>query len=149
MCPSRPFLNQELTMKPTTTVADFIRRGREAGHDALGIAHDPEAIMAMAAVHRATFLRDRSERSLRRWRELVADVAAAHDGDTAIGRWLGVEHVRLGRAFKAAAFDDPTLLAEATRWAAVLASAERDEVMRRFDLDLMAPLKAATAVSRG
>jgi hypothetical protein len=78
MCPSRPFLNQELTMKPTTTVADFIRRGREAGHDALGIAHDPEAIMAMAAVHRETFLRDRSERSLRRWRELVADVAAAH-----------------------------------------------------------------------
>ncbi|HEY0477792.1 MAG TPA: hypothetical protein VGD37_09720 [Kofleriaceae bacterium] len=136
-------------MKPTTTVADFIRRGREAGHDALGIAHDPEAIVAMAAVHRETFLRDRSERSLRRWRELVAEVAASHDGDKAIGRWLGVEYIRLGRAFKAAAVNDPTLLSDAARWVVVLGSGERDEIMSRFDLDLMAPLKAAGAVSRG
>jgi len=136
-------------MKPTTSVADFIRRGREAGHDALGIAHDPEAIMAMAAVCRETFLRDRSERPLRQWRELVAEVAALNDGDTAIGRWLGVEHVRLGRAFKAAALDDPTLLPDTARWVVVLASGERDEMMSRFDLDLMAPVKAEAAESRG
>jgi hypothetical protein len=136
-------------MKPTTTVADFIRRGREAGQDALGIAHDPEAIMAMAAVHRETFLRERSERSLQRWRELVAEVAASHDGDTAVGRWLAVEHVRLGRAFKAAAVDDPSLLSDAARWVVVLAPVDRDEIMSRFDLDLMAPLKAVAAVSRG
>lgn len=136
-------------MKPTTTVADFIRRGREAGQDALGIAHDPEAIVAMAAVQRETFLRDRSEQSLRRWRELVGEVAASQDGDTATGRWLGVEHVRLGRAFKAAAVDDATLLTDAARWVVVLAADERDEITSRFDLDLMAPLKAAAAVSRG
>lgn len=136
-------------MKPTTTVADFIRRGREAGHDALGIAHDPEAIMAMAAMHRETFLRERGERALRRWRELVAEIAASADQESATARWLGIEHIRLGRAFKSVAIDDPTLLADATRWIARLDPGERDEVMRRFDLDLMAPLKAAAADSQG
>ena len=144
-----PFPNQELTMKPTTTVAEFIRRGREAGHDALGIAHDQEAIMAMAAMHRETFLRDRSERPLRRWRELVAEVAAGEVEDPAIQRWLGIEHVRLGRAFKSAALDDVTLLADATRWASKLDARERDDVMSRFDLDLMAPLRAAAADQPG
>lgn len=136
-------------MKPTTTVADFIRRGREAGQDALGIANDPEAIMAMAAAHRETFLRERTERSLRRWRELVAELAASVDQEAASQRWLGIEHVRLGRAFKALALDDATLFTDATRWIARLDARERDEVMNRFDLDLMAPLKAAAADSRG
>lgn len=132
-------------MKPKTTVADFIRRGREAGHDALGIAHDPDAIMAMAAVQRETFLHERTQRSLRRWRELVADVAASADEDPATSRWLGIEHVRLGRAFKALALDDATLLVDATRWVTALGSVERDDVRARFEFDLMAPLRAAAA----
>jgi hypothetical protein len=136
-------------MKPTTTVADFIRRGREAGHDALGVAHDPEAIMAMAAVQRDAFLRERTERSVRRWRELVAEIAASADQALETVRWLGIEHVRLGRAFKAAAIDDATLLADASRWIAKLDTRERDEAKSRFELDLMAPLKAASADSRG
>jgi hypothetical protein len=136
-------------MKPTTTVADFIRRGREAGQDALGIARDPEAIMAMATVQRETFLRERTERSLRRWRELVAEIAASADQDPAVTRWLGLEHARLGRAFKVAALDDPTLLADAMHWIARLDASERDEVTSRFDLDLVAPLRAAAAGSRG
>jgi hypothetical protein len=135
-------------MKPTTTVADFIRRGREAGHDALGIAHDPEATVAMAAIQRETYLRERNEQSLRRWRELVAEVAALHDDDATIGRWLGIEHVRLGRAFKAAALEDPALLSDAGRWIAVLTSGEREEIVSRFDLDLMAPFRTAAVLSR-
>jgi len=133
-------------MKPTTTVADFIRRGREARQDAFGIAHDPEAIIAMAAVQRETFLLDRTEAPLRRWRELVAEVVSAHD-DPATTRWLGVEHVRLGRAFESIALDDEPLHEEAIRWSAVLDPAERDEIARRFDLDLMAPLKVAAVGS--
>jgi hypothetical protein len=136
-------------MKPTTTVAEFIRRGREARQDAFGIAHDPEAIMAMAAVQRETFLRDRTEDSLRRWRELVAEVVASAEDDPATARWLGIEHVRLGRAFKSISLDDATLHADATPWSAALDPAERDEVVSRFDLDLMAPLKVAAAESRG
>jgi hypothetical protein len=136
-------------MKPTTTVADFIRRGREARHDGLGIAHDPEAIIALAAVQREAFLRERTEAPLRRWRELVAELAASADEDLATARWLGIEHIRLGRAFKASSLDDPTLHTDAGRWITVLDPAERDEVVSRFDLDLMAPLKVAAAGLRG
>ena len=35
--------------KPTT-VAEWIQRARDAGHDALGIANDPEALDAMSRV---------------------------------------------------------------------------------------------------
>lgn len=136
-------------MKPTTTVADFIKRGREAGQDALGIAHDTESLIAMAAVQREAFLRDRAERSLRRWRELVAEIAATTEEDPALARWLGIEHVRLGRAFKTAGLDDAILHADATRWSAGLDAAERDEVVRRFELDLIAPLTAEAVGSRG
>ena len=136
-------------MKPTTTVADFIRRGREAAHDALGIAHDPEAIMAMAAAQRETFMRERTEPSLRRWRELVAQLAASADPEPSTARWLGIEHVRLGRAFKVVALDDATLVSDATRWITSLDPHERDDVIGRFDLDLMAPLRAAAAESPG
>jgi hypothetical protein len=137
-------------MKPTTTVADFIKRGREARHDALGLAHDIEATMAMVAVHRDAFRNGRSDASLRRWRELVAEVASsAHADDPATTRWLGIEHVRLGRAFKLVSLDDPTLHADATRWTASLDPTERDEVISRFELDLIAPLTAATGDSRG
>lgn len=123
-------------MKPTTTILDFIRRGRDAGHDALGIAHDPEAVMAMAAMQREAFLHHRAEAPLRRWRALVAEVAASAADDPATARWLGIEHARLRRAFRAAAIDDPTLHADATRWIAGLDPAECDEVARRFDLAL-------------
>jgi hypothetical protein len=136
-------------MKPTTTVAEFIRRGREAGQDALGIAQDPEAIMAMAMMQREKFLRDRSERALRRWRELVGEVATHGDDEPAVQRWLGIEHVRLGRAFKSTSLDDATLVADATRWIVKLDSRERDDVMSRFDLDLAAPLRVAAEDPRG
>jgi len=136
-------------MKPTSTVADFIRRGREAGQDALGLAHDLDTILAMAMVQRDTFLRERDERSLRRWRELVAEVVTRAEQDPAIHRWLGLEHVRLGRAFKAAALEDATLQADAGRWGAVLTSGEREEVVRRFELDLMSLLTVAAAASGG
>lgn len=130
-------------MKHTTNVAEFMRRGREAGHDALGIARDVEAIMAMAAMQREAFLRERGERVLRRWRELVAEIATADEGDPAVQRWLGIEHVRLGRAFKLAELDDATLHADATRWIAKLDVRERDDVMGRFDLDLIVVTVAA------
>ena len=136
-------------MKPTSTVADFIRRGREAGQDALGLAHDPDSIVAMASVQRETFLRERTEASLRRWRELVGEVAASGNDDPAVARWLGIEHVRLGRAFKAVASDDATLPADAAHWISVLAPGERDELVNRFNLDLMAPLTVAAVSSRG
>ena len=45
--------------------------------------------------------------------------------------------------------EDATLFAEATRWIAKLDPRERDEVMSRFELDLMAPLKAAAVGSQG
>lgn len=136
-------------MKPTTTVADFIRQGRQAGQDALGIAHDPEAIMAMAMAQRERFLCERTEQALRRWRELVAEIAASVDPEPAIERWLGIEHVRLDRAFNAVALADATLLTDGSRWIARLDAVERDEVTRRFEFDLMAPLKVAAVGSRG
>lgn len=136
-------------MKPTTTVADFIRRGREAGQDGLGLAQDPDAIMTLAAIQRDRFLRERTEETLRRWRQLVAGVVTTEIDEPEVVRWIAIEHVRLDRAFKAAAADDPTVSSDAARWTAALDDAERDEVRRRFDLDLMAPLTMATAGSRG
>jgi len=127
-------------LKPTASVADFVRMGKEA--EALGIAGDSEAIMAVAASQREDFIRGRSEQSLRRWRELVGMVAASHDGDSASGRWLGVECTRLGRAFEAAGLVDETLRADAERWLFLIASDERNELTSRFNLDLVAPLIA-------
>ena len=136
-------------MKHTSTVADFIRRGREAGQDALGVAHDPEAIVAMAVVQREEFVRERTEGSLRRWRELVADIAASGRDEPGVTRWLGIEHVRLGRAFEALPLDDAAFPADAARWTATLDSSEREEIVSRFELDLVAPLTAVAAGSRG
>jgi hypothetical protein len=136
-------------MKPTTTVAEFIRQGREAGQDALGIAHDPEAAVAIATVHRERFLRDRDEASLRRWRALVAEVANGADADPSLTRWLGVEHVRLGRGFADARLTDPTLTADTARWAASVPVGERDDIVARFELDLAAPITAVAVGSRG
>ena len=136
-------------MKPTTTILDFVRRGRDAGHDALGIAHDPEAIMAMAAMQRSAFLHQRAEVSLRRWRALVAEVAALAADDPATARWLGIEHARLGRAFQATALDDPTLHADASRWMAGLDPIECDEVTSQFALALLTPLTVAAEERQG
>jgi hypothetical protein len=107
-------------MKPQMTVAEFIKRAREAGHDALGLGHDVEALMALAAVRRQTFLEKRDEASLRSWRELVREIANMETPDPATIRWLAIEHVRLGRAFALAAAADPTLQADATTWIATL-----------------------------
>lgn len=138
-------------MKPTTTVADFIKRAREARHDAFGIASDPESLMALAAVHRDAFMHERSEASLRRWRDLVAEVAAAPppEVDPGTARWLAIEHVRLGRAFKLAALEDASLYADAARWTGALPPGERSDVLSRFELDLIAPLKGAAGGSQG
>jgi hypothetical protein len=128
-------------MKPTTTVADFIRRAREARHDAFGIAHDLEGAIALAAVHRDAFVSERAEVSLRRWRELVAEVASASavEPDPGTTRWLATEHVRLGRAFKLVALEDASLHVDAARWAGILRPEERNGVLGRFELDLLAP----------
>lgn len=138
-------------MKPTTTVADFIKRGREARQDALGIARDPESAMAIAAVHRDTFMSERSEAPLRRWRELVAEIAAAsaQEPDPGTTRWLAVEYVRLGRAFDMAAIEDGSVSTDAARWTAALSSGERHEILSRFELDIIAPLGGAAEGSRG
>lgn len=138
-------------MKPTTTVADFIKRAREARHDAFGIADDLESTMALAAVHRDAFMHERSEAFLRRWRELVADVASAPalEIDPGLTRWLATEHMRLGRAFKLAALEDASLWADAARWTSALTPEERSDVLSRFELDLIAPLRGAAGGSQG
>lgn len=136
-------------MKPQMTVAEFIKRAREAGHDALGLGHDVEALMALAAVRRQMFLEQRDEPSLRSWRELVRDVATMEAPDPVTTRWLAIEHLRLGRAFELAAAADPTLHADATTWTATLESEERQDVVHRFELDWVAPFKVAAVASRG
>ena len=138
-------------MKPGTTVADFIKRGREARHDALAIAGDLESAMALAAVHRDAFMHERSEASLHRWRDLVAEVASALEPelDPGMTRWLATEHVRLGRAFKLAALEDASLHADAARWIGALQLEERHDISSRFELDVIAPLRAVAGDSRG
>jgi hypothetical protein len=136
-------------MKPTT-IAELMKRAREAGHDSLGLANDFEATMALASVQRNTFLRDRTERSLRRWRELVAEVAAAPlPEDRGLFRWLAIEHLRLTAALKRMPLADVSLDANAVRWCEKLDATERAEVTRHFELDMAAPLKAASVGSRG
>jgi len=136
-------------MKPQMTVAEFIKQAREAGHDALGLGHDVEALMALAAVRRQTFLEHRDEASLRSWRELVGEVASMETPDPLTTRWLAIEHVRLGRAFELVAADDTTLQADATTWIATLGAEERQDVRHRFELDWVAPFKVAAVASRG
>lgn len=136
-------------MKPQMTVAEFIRRAREAGHDALGVAHDVEALMALAAVRRQTFLESRDEASLRSWRELVREITNMERPDPIATRWLATEHLRLGRAFELIAVVDPSLQADATTWIATLRSDEQQDVLHRFELDWVAPFKVAAVASRG
>jgi hypothetical protein len=136
-------------MKPPMSVAEFIKRARDAGHDALGLGHDAEALMALAAVRRQTFLEKRDEPSLRSWRELVREVANMETPDPITTRWLAIEHVRLGRAFALAAAADPTLQADATTWIATLGAEERQDEIQRFELDWVAPFKVAAVAWRG
>src|SRR5262245_26067147 len=113
-------------MKPTT-IDELMNRARDAGHDSLGLANDVEATMALASVHRNAFVHARSEQSLRRWRELVAEVCSAplHD-DPTLYRWLAIEHVRLAAGFKRAGIDDATLADDVARWTQDLDSNERN-----------------------
>lgn len=84
--------------------------------------------MAMAAMQREAFLRQRAEAPLRRWRALIAEVAASAAYDPATARSLGIEHALLGRAFKAISIDDPTLHADANCRSLGLDPDECDEV---------------------
>ncbi len=136
-------------MKPTS-VAEFMKKAREARHDALGLANDIEATMAFACVHRNAFMRDRNEQSLRRWRELVSQIASGPlPEDPAMFRWLAIEYVRLAHGFKAARVDDPALNVEVSRWSEKLDVNERKDELGRFELDMAAPVRGATAGSRG
>lgn len=136
-------------MKPTT-IAELMKRAREAGHDSLGLANDLEATMALASVHRNAFVRDRSEQSLRRWRELIAEISSAPlPEDRGLFRWLAIEHVRLAAGFKSTRIDDATLSVNVARWSEKLGESERTEALKRFELDMAAPLKTAAAGSRG
>jgi hypothetical protein len=136
-------------MKPTS-VTEFMKWAREARYDALGLANDPEAMMALASVHRNAFVQDRSEQALCRWRELVSQIAAgAPQDDPALLRWIAVEHIRLAIAFKLARIEDATLDADVVHWSEKLDVNERRYEMNRFELDLEAPLKVGAVASRG
>jgi hypothetical protein len=127
-----------------------MKQAREARHDALGIANDLEAMMALAGVHRNAFIHDHSEEALLRWRELVSQVdAGASEEDPALLRWLAIEHVRLASGFKLARIEDAALNADVVRWAERLELQERRDVTNRFELDMTAPLRVGAVASRG
>ena len=136
-------------MKPTS-VAEFMKRAREARHDAFGLANDLEATMAQACVHRNAFIHDRAEQSLRRWRELVFQIVSGSlPDDPALFRWLAIEHVRLAVGFTLVSIVDATLNADVTRWAERLDVNDRRDEMNRFELDMAAPIRVGAVASRG
>jgi hypothetical protein len=139
---------KETTLKPTPFI-EFMKRAREARHDALGLANDLEAMMAMASVHRNAFVRDRSESSLRRWRELVSQIASEPlPDDPALFRWLAIEHVRLGSGFKLLRVEDASLNADVALWSEKLDFDESTDEMNRFELDMATPFKVEAVASR-
>jgi hypothetical protein len=85
--------SKETIMKPTSTVAEFIRRAREAGHDSFGLANDLEASMALASVHRGRFVGERTEMQLK----VVQRVTAIGGGDA--GSCLEFSLSTIERAF--------------------------------------------------
>jgi hypothetical protein len=138
-------------MKPSS-VAELMKRAREARHDALGLANDLEALMALASVHRNAFVHEHAEQALRRWRELVSQVAMGalqEQEDPAVHRWLASDHVRLAIGFKLARIDDAALSADVVRWSEKLDVNERTDEMHRFELDMAAPLTVGAVASRG
>lgn len=125
-------------MKPAS-VAEFMKRAREARHDALGLANDIEAMMALASVHRNAFVHDHAEQALRRWRELISQIAGgAPQEDPALLRWLAIEHVRLAIGFKLARIEEAALNAAVARWSEKLDVNEIRDEMNRFELDMAA-----------
>jgi hypothetical protein len=140
---------KELTVKPTS-VAEFMKRAREARHDTFGLANDLEATMALVGVHRNAFIRDRTEQSLRRWRELVLQIVSGSlPDDPALVRWLAIEHVRLAVGFMFVSVVDAALNADVTQWAERLDANDRSDEMNRFELDMAAPIKVGAVASRG
>jgi len=136
-------------VKPTS-VAGFMKRAREARQDALELANDLEATMALASVHRNAFLRDRTEQSLRRWRELVLQIVSGSlPDDAAMLRWLAIEHVRLAVGFKLVSIVDATLDADVVYWSEKLDVNDRRDEAERFELDMAAPIRAGAVASRG
>ena len=145
----RGWIQKMKKMKPTS-VAALMKRAREARHDALGLANDLEARMALASVHRNAFVHDRAEHALRRWRELVSQIAAdAPQEEPALLRWLAIEHVRLAIGLKHARIEDAALNADVVRWSEKLDVNERTDEMKRFELDMAAPLTVGAVASRG
>jgi hypothetical protein len=127
-----------------------MKRAREARQDALGLANDLEATMALASVHRNAFLRDRTEQSLRRWRELVLQIVSGSlPDDAAMLRWLAIEHVRLAVGFKLVSIVDATLDADVVYWSEKLDVNDRRDEAERFELDMAAPIRAGAVASRG
>ena len=123
----------------STSVAELMKRAREARHDALGLANDLEAMMALASIHRSVFVSDRDEQALRRWRELVSQIAPdASQEEPALHRWLAIEHVRLAIGFKLARIEDAALNADVARWAEKLDADTRSDEMTRFERDIAA-----------
>ncbi|HWO19780.1 MAG TPA: hypothetical protein VNO30_13435 [Kofleriaceae bacterium] len=138
-------------MKPTS-VAEFMKRAREARHDALGVANDAEAMMALASVHRNAFVHERDEQALRRWRELVSEIAAdatQEQEDPALHRWLAIEHVRLAIGFKLAHIEDAALNADVAHWSETLDADARQDEANRFEMDIVAPFTVGAVASRG
>lgn len=136
-------------VKPTS-VAEFMKRAREAGHDAFGLANDLEASMALAGVHRNAFIRDRAVPSLLRWQEVVLQIVSGSlPDDPALLRWLAIEHVRLAVGFTRLSIVDATLKARVTQWAERLDVNDRRDETNRFELDMAAPIRVGAVASRG
>ncbi len=70
-------------------VRALLARGRAAGHDALGIANDPEAWQTTADLARDRFARTRAADDLRVWVDFTAELAAIDWLAPAVVAWVG------------------------------------------------------------
>lgn len=133
--------------KPNFTVSELFARAREAKHDALGVANDPDALVALAVLRRQELLRKKTLATFRPWSELVQDIAALarlQPGNEALQRWVSLECVRLGVACKKLGADDPMPFEQETvARVSGLPANERAELIRRFQLDWDSPLIVA------
>ena len=99
-------------------VRALLAQARAAGHDALGVAHDPEAWVALAELSREQFWAARDVSALERWGALVADVAEVEAPTAAQRDWLVEQLVMWHVAAERCAPPAPALDAVAVRLAA-------------------------------